>query len=211
MSLLDHERDIARSIERSLSHRLAAMNHEAGALRALGHRLATAALGRLSPGRARLVASVAARPRWAAETLRRVCARTGDEAALTELVEQSGLLRAEGEDLVVDPTFLAIAGEDGAGAEPRLAPGRRRGAGRAGDVVAATDLALAAGAVEDAERLLGAHEARLLQTASAGDLDRWLAGGRRARARARHPARGPPHAPRRTDGRPRSSGGARKP
>ena len=45
----------------------------------------------------------------------------------------------------------------------------------AGDVVAATDLALAAGAVEDAERLLGAHETRLLQTASSGDLDRWLA------------------------------------
>lgn len=49
-ALLDHERGIARSIERSLSHRLAAMSQETGALRALGHRLATAALGRLSPG-----------------------------------------------------------------------------------------------------------------------------------------------------------------
>ena len=38
-TLLDHERGIARSIERSLSHRLAAMNHETGALRALSHRL----------------------------------------------------------------------------------------------------------------------------------------------------------------------------
>ena len=44
----------------------------------------------------------------------------------------------------------------------------------AGEVVGATDLALAAGAIEDAEKLLGAHETRLLQTASAGDLDRWL-------------------------------------
>ena len=61
----------------------------------------------------------------------------------------------------------------------------------AGDVVAATDLALAAGAVEDAERLLGAHETRLLQTASSGDLDRWLATvSERARLRgaARRPA-----------------------
>ena len=112
-ALLDHERDIARSIERSLSHRLMAMTHEAGALRALGHRLASAALGRLSPGASRLVSSVAARPRWAKETLRRVCARTGDEAAQAEVVEQSGVLRTEGEDLVVDPTFLALAGTDG--------------------------------------------------------------------------------------------------
>ena len=109
-TLLDHERGIARSIERSLSHRLAAMNHETGALRALGHRLAAAALGRLSPGAVRLVANVAARPRWTAETLRRTCARTGDDGALTELVGQSGLLRLEGAELVVDPTFLAIAG-----------------------------------------------------------------------------------------------------
>ena len=90
-----------------------AMTHEAGALRALGHRLASAALGRLSPGASRLVSSVAARPRWAKETLRRVCARTGDEAAQAEVVEQSGVLRTEGEDLVVDPTFLALAGTDG--------------------------------------------------------------------------------------------------
>jgi CRP-like cAMP-binding protein len=54
-TLLDHERGIARSIERSLSHRLAAMNQETGALRAFSHRLTAAALGRLSPGSARLV------------------------------------------------------------------------------------------------------------------------------------------------------------
>ena len=84
-ALLDHERGIARSIERSLSHRLAAMSHETGALRAFGHRLAAAALGRLSPAAARLVAGVAARPRWNAEVLRRTCARTGDDGALAEL------------------------------------------------------------------------------------------------------------------------------
>ncbi len=174
-TLLDHERGIARSIERSLSHRLAAMNHETGALRAFSHRLTAAALGRLSPAAARLVAGVAARPRWAAEILRRTCARTGDDGALAELVEQSGLLRAEGSDLVVDATFLAIAGADVREPSPAWLRAAAEEMAAAGEVVAATDLALAAGAVEDAERLLGANEARLLQTASAGDLDRWLA------------------------------------
>ena len=173
-ALLDHERDIARSIERSLSHRLMAMTHEAGALRTLGHRLTSAALGRLSPGASRLVAGVATRPRWAKETLRRVCARTGDESALAEVVEQSGVLRTEGEDLVVDPTFLALAGTDGREPNPAWLRAAAEELAGDGDVVGATDLALAAGAVEHAEQLLGAHEARLLQTASAGDLDRWL-------------------------------------
>ena len=174
-TLLDHERGIARSIERSLSHRLAVMNHETGALRAFSHRLAAAALGRLSPAAARLLAGVAARPRWSAEVLRRTCARTGDDAALTELVEQSGLLRVEGSDLVVDAAFLAIAGPDVHEPNPAWLRAAAEEMAAAGEVVAATDLALAAGAVEEAERLLGAHEARLLQTASAGDLDRWLA------------------------------------
>jgi CRP-like cAMP-binding protein len=185
-ALLDHERGIARSIERSLSLRLAAMNHETGVLRALGHRLATAALGRLSPGALHLVGNVATRPRWTAETLRRTCARTGDADALTELVGQSGLLRLDGAELVVDPAFLAIAGGDARDVrEPNPAWLRAAAEELAadGDVVAATDLALAAGAVEDAERLLGTHEARLLETASAGDLDRWLAAvGERAPA-----------------------------
>jgi CRP-like cAMP-binding protein/di/tricarboxylate transporter len=174
-TLLDHERDIARSIERSLSHRLAAMNQETSALRALGHRLATAALGRLSPGARQLATNVAVRPRWAAETLRGICAQTGDDAALAELVERSELLRVEGEALVVDPTFLAIAGEDAREPSAAWLRGAAEVMAAGGDVVAATDLALRAGAVEDADRLLGAHEARLLQTASAGDLDRWLA------------------------------------
>src|SRR5215470_7134628 len=101
-TLLDHERGIARSIERSLSHRLAVMNHETGALRALSHRLSTAAMGRLSPGAARLVADVSVRPRWAAATLQKTCTRTGDADALAELVEKSGLFHVDGSDLVVD-------------------------------------------------------------------------------------------------------------
>jgi CRP-like cAMP-binding protein/di/tricarboxylate transporter len=174
-TLLDHERGIARSIERSLSHRLAAMNQETGALRALSHRLSTAALGRLSPAAARLVADVSVRPRWAAETLRRTCTRTGDADALTELVEKSGLLHAEGADLVVDPTFLTVAGAEVREPNPAWLRAAAEEMATAGDVVAATDLCLAAGAIEDAEKLVGAHETHLLQTASAGDLDRWLA------------------------------------
>jgi CRP-like cAMP-binding protein len=180
-ALLDQERGIARSIERSLSHRLATMSHETAVLRALGHRLASAALGRLSPRALHLVANVTVRPRWAAETLSRICARTGDEGTLAELVEHSGLLRAEGADLVVDPTFLTVAAEATAReANPAWLRAAAEELAADGNVVAATDLALAAGAVEDAERLLGTHEARLLETASAGDLDRWLTavGGR---------------------------------
>ena len=151
------------------------MNLETGVLRALGHRLTSAALGRLSRPAPALLAGVAARSRWTAETLRRTCARTGDEGALAELIEQSALLRANGSDLVVDPTFLAIAGGEVREPNPAWLRAASEVMAADGDVVAATDLALAAGAVEDAERLLGAHETRLLQTASSGDLDRWLA------------------------------------
>jgi hypothetical protein len=84
-------------------------------------------------------------------------------------------LRPEGPSLVVDPTFLAIAGVDGREPNPAWLRAAAEELAAGGDVVGATDLALAAGAVEDAERLLGTHEAHLLQTASAGDLDRWLA------------------------------------
>jgi CRP-like cAMP-binding protein/di/tricarboxylate transporter len=174
-ALLDHERGIARSIERSLSLRLAAMNLETGALRAFTHRLTTAALRRLGRPAVALLAGIAMRPRWTAETLRRACARTGDEAALAELIEQSALLRAEGTDFLVDPTFLACAGAEVPDPNPAWLRAAAETMAEAGDIVAATDLALAAGAVEDADRLLSAHETRLLQTASAGDLDRWLA------------------------------------
>src|SRR5262245_35746123 len=179
-TLLEHGGGIARSIQRSLSQRLATMSHEAGTYRAFSHRLTTAALGRLSPGAGRLIADMAARPRWHAETLVRICARTGDEGALTELIEQSGLLRSEGTDFVVDPTFLEVSGPNLR--EPNAAWLRAAAdeLAAAGDVVAATDLALTAGAVEDAEKLVGTYETHLLGTASAGDLDRWLAavGGR---------------------------------
>jgi CRP-like cAMP-binding protein/di/tricarboxylate transporter len=174
-TLLDHERGIARSIERSLSHRLAAMNLETGALRALSHRLSNAAMSRLSPAAARLVPDVSVRPRWAAETLRRTCARTGDADALTELVEKSGLFHVEGSNLVVDSTFLAVAGAEVGEPNPAWLRAAAEETAAAGDVVGATDLALAAGAIEDAERLVGSYETHLLQTASAGDLDRWLA------------------------------------
>jgi CRP-like cAMP-binding protein/di/tricarboxylate transporter len=174
-ALLDHERGIARSIERALSHRLVAMNRETSALLALSHRLGAAALARLSPAASRLIPGVAARPGWDPEVLRRTCARTGDEGALTELIEQSGLLKREGPALVVDRTLLGIAGAD---ASQRPDPAWLRTAAEemaaSGDVVAATDLAVAAGAVEDAEKLLRAHEARLLETASARDFDRWV-------------------------------------
>jgi len=178
-TLLDHERGIARSIEQSLSQRLAAISHEAGTLRTFSHRLALAALGRLTPEAARLVADVAVRPRWKADTLRRICSRTGDQIRLTEL-EQSGLVRLEGADLVLDPVFRSLTGGDLREHNPAWQRAAADELAADGEIVAATDLVLVAGAVEDARMFLRTHEAHLLQTASAGDLDRWLAtvGGR---------------------------------
>src|SRR5262249_29284568 len=138
-TLLDHERGIARSIERSLSHRLSVMNQETGALRALSHRLSTAAMGRLSPAAERLIACVSVRARWAAETLRRTCERPGDAEALTELVEKSGLLHADGADLVVDSTFLDVVGADVRDPNPAWLRAAAEEIAAAGDVVAATD------------------------------------------------------------------------
>ena len=129
-ALLDHERGIARSIERSLSHRLAAMNHETGALRALGHRLVAAALGRLSPGASRLVASVAVRPRWEAETLRRICARTGDEGGARRARRAFRPAAAGRPEPGGRPDLPRDRRRGRSGAEPGLAPGGRRGAGR---------------------------------------------------------------------------------
>jgi CRP-like cAMP-binding protein len=172
--LLDHERGIARSIERALSHRLVAMNRETSALLALSHRLGAAAFARLSPAASRLIAGVAARPGWDPEVLRRTCARTGDEGALAELIEHSGLLKQEGSGLVVDRTLLGIAAPDVPKPDPAWLRAAAEEMAASGDVVAATDLAVAAGAVEDAEKLLRAHEARLLETASARDFDRWV-------------------------------------
>lgn len=174
-ALLDQERGIARSIERSLSQRLALMTHDAGALRALSHRLATAALARLGPGAPRLLANLAVRARWDAETLRRICARTGDDGLLAQLADHAGLLRVDGPDLVVDPALVAVVGRDVGQPRPDWLRAAAEELAAAGDIVGATDLVLAAGAVDDAERLLAAHEARLLQTASLQDLERWVA------------------------------------
>ena len=64
--LLDHERGIARSIERALSHRLAAMNHgDRRAPGAFSHRLACGGVRPSQPpGGQPLIAGVAARPGW---------------------------------------------------------------------------------------------------------------------------------------------------
>ena len=152
------------------------MNLETGALLAFSHRLTAAALGRLSPAAARLLAGIAMRSHWTAEALHRhLRPHRGRGRARRASSEQSALLRADGADLVVDPTFLALAGPEVREPNPAWLRAASEQMAGAGEVVAATDLALAAGAVEDAEKLLGTHETRLLQTASAGDLDRWLA------------------------------------
>jgi CRP-like cAMP-binding protein len=184
-ALLDQERGIARSIERSLSARLAALNHEAVGLRALGERLARAALAQLGPEALRLIAGLAARARWDAETLRRICARTANEPALLKRLEQAGVLLADGTTLAADPTLLALSRETLGDPDPGWLRAAADELAREGDIVGATDLALAAGAVEDAERLLGDHEGRLLESASCADVDRWL-----ERARDRAPALG---------------------
>ncbi len=171
--LLDHERGIARSIERSLIHRLATMTHEAATLRQIGHRLATAALGRWSPDALQLAAALVVRPRWPGEALRRLCEQTGTDVALLEVLEQHGLLHRQDADFVVDPGVLGLAEIKLPPADPAWLRTAADELAAAGDVVGAMDLALAAGAAEDCARHLAAHESRLLEVAGVPDVERW--------------------------------------
>jgi CRP-like cAMP-binding protein len=72
-ALLGHERSIAQSIERSLSLRLAATSHEAGALRAVTHALLQRMLG---PDALALMGALLLRAEWPREVLARACRRT---------------------------------------------------------------------------------------------------------------------------------------
>ena len=134
-ALLDHERGIARSIERSLSLRLAAMNLETGALRAFSHRLTAAALGRLSPpGGPRCSPASPRDPGGPPRRSAGPAPAPGTRARSPSWSSSPRLLRADGSDLVVDPTFLALAGPEVREPNPawlraaseEMAAGRRR-------------------------------------------------------------------------------------
>lgn len=84
-ALLGHERTIARSIERSLTERLAATTHEAGELRMVAQHLAGQALAAVSPAARALLSALLLRADWPGEALARACARTGWGPALAEL------------------------------------------------------------------------------------------------------------------------------
>jgi CRP-like cAMP-binding protein len=171
-TLLGHERSIAQSIERSLSLRLAATSQEAGAVRAVAQALLQRTL---SPAAGRLMMGLLSRSEWPREPLARACRRTGAVEPLGELEALPGFLRRDGPRLVVDRTFVTLAGiaPDGPAAEWWEAAAAELAA--AGDPIGALDVDLAARDFDRAGRRLTEEEARLLEAATRADVDRWLA------------------------------------
>jgi CRP-like cAMP-binding protein len=171
-TLLGHERSIAQSIERSLSHRLAATSQEAGAIRAVAQALLARSL---SPAAARLMGGLLLRPEWPRDVLVRACWRVGLSEALAELEAVPGFVRPDGPRLVVDRTFAPLVAEAPEGPDPGWAEAAATELATARDPVGAVDLELAVGAVDRAARRLAEAEPDLLATATPVDVDRWVA------------------------------------
>jgi CRP-like cAMP-binding protein/di/tricarboxylate transporter len=173
-ALLDHERPIARAIERALSQRLAASTHELGTVLATGRHLAEAA-ARALPSEARmLLASLASRPAWDAEVMARVIADTGANGALAALEAIPGLIRRDAGTMSLDPGFVELAGDQLGTASPVWLGVAAAELARAGDLVGAVELALGAGLANEASRLLVDGRERLEATATTADVDRWV-------------------------------------
>ncbi len=175
-TLVSNERAIARTIERVLTERLALSSRQLASTRAAAHQLARSALPLLSPGARELLGGLITRPRWEAEVLARICARTGQEQALVDLERVPGfVVRGDSwvaadkstAELISDaltapaPTWLEVAGDELA---------------RAGDAVGAVELALRGKAFPRVAALLTAEQARLVDTVSVDDVDRWVFG-----------------------------------
>ena len=205
-TLLTHERAIARAIERSLSHRLAAMSQErGGAARACGRvGSPAAALGALSPMARALMPALLARRAGRRRSLRRACARTGDDGGARRAVRSSrGSCARTGLICWSTRPSAPLAGnhtEGAVSADAGLARGRRRGAGRGGRP---------RGGGGPRVRMRGRSRppehggsapttTRLLEACSAGDLERWIAQAGPARSRTG-----------RSSGRPASHGSER--
>jgi CRP-like cAMP-binding protein/di/tricarboxylate transporter len=174
-ALVTNERAIAKNIERVLTERLALSSHELAAVRATAHRLARSALRLLSPGALGLLGGLMTRPRWEAEVLARICARTGQEEALVDLERVPGFVVRDGACLAADGTTADLIGD--ALGEPKATwlEVASDELARAGDAVGAVELALRGGAFPRAAALLAAEQARLVATVSAADVDRWIA------------------------------------
>lgn len=174
-ALLGHERTIAQSIERSLSQRLAATSHEAGALQAVGHALVQRTLATLSPAARRLMAALLVRDAWPSELLARTGERTGTGPALAELEALPGFLRRTERLVVVDRVFAALVAADLAPPDVVWLQAAADELRTAGNPVGAMDLDVAAGAPERVVERLVADEPRLLDAAAPADVERWIA------------------------------------
>jgi CRP-like cAMP-binding protein/di/tricarboxylate transporter len=172
-ALLGHERSIAQSIERTLSRRLAATTQEATALRGVTRSLVARAV---SPEARRLMAGLGLRRAWPHAVLARACERMGQSAALSELEALPGLLRREGEQLVVGQALASLAAEEGQRPDPAWCDAVATELAAAGDPGGAVDLDLAARALDRVLQHVTEADARLLATVTPSDVDRWLAG-----------------------------------
>jgi len=175
-ALLAQERAIARAIERALSQRLAMLSQEMAGLRGVGQALAARATAALSPVAQALMPALLARGRWPAEVLRRAAERTATTEALAELRALPGFMREDGTDLLVDPAFAALAGNQSDGAVSMDAVWLAAAAeelAAAGDLVGAADLDCHARAFDRVVRRF-TEDDRLIEACSVGDLERWI-------------------------------------
>jgi DASS family divalent anion:Na+ symporter len=171
--LLGHEPGIARSVERALSQRLAATTHEASAYRGLAHALVRSRIDALSVEAKRILPALLARASWPQAVLSRTAERTGTAAALAELTAIPGA-RVEAGKLHLDPALASLAGDGSHTADPAWLLAAAEELAVEGELAAAIDLELAAGARDRAVRRVTDTETRLAQVATLGDVDRWL-------------------------------------
>jgi CRP-like cAMP-binding protein/di/tricarboxylate transporter len=180
-AVLAHERNIALSIERALSRRLAATLSEADRARADARALARVALEAADPEARRLFARLSAVRVWPAAAVADLRADPAASAALDRLLALGGPVRADGDGIEVLPALVgAFRGDAGDDDRVWLARAGRRLA-EAGEPACAVPLLLAAGEGGEAARVaLSAPEA--LAAVPAAVREEWPAAAVRAGA-----------------------------
>jgi CRP-like cAMP-binding protein/di/tricarboxylate transporter len=174
-AIVTRERAIARSIERTLTQRLALTSRELSAMRGAAHRLARSALGLLSPGALALLRVLVVRRVWDAEVVAAIAARIGQGDALAELDRIPGFVLRTGRLVAVDEATIGLIDDELGPADATDLDAAVEALARAGDAIGAVEVALHRGPAR-ALALLAAEEAQLIDTASVEDVDRWIAG-----------------------------------
>ncbi|MBI3964396.1 MAG: anion permease [Chloroflexi bacterium] len=174
-TLLDRDRSMATSIERTLSLRLTTTSHEAAELRHSGQNLAKRALRHLDPESARLAGLIGMLPHWNVDVLTRLCERSGYLESLQNLEHHGVFIYREGDRFVV-PIVLA---DSFAHVHPGVELEWIHTAGHVleemGALVDAVDLYLRSGAYGRAEHLLDHRQDAIVERVTHSQVHNWLA------------------------------------